>query len=89
MKSGVIMNKLSLKKKGPMHFRRLRMAENLISAYVGLSEDDKAYVEHFLALSGLALASCQLIPTTDHRWGFPCCVWSTFSYMPSPIPRQH
>jgi hypothetical protein len=37
---------------------------------------------------GLALASCQLIPTANHRWGFPCCVWSTFSCMPSPLPRQ-
>jgi hypothetical protein len=34
------------------------------------------------------LARCQLIPTTDHRRGFPCCVWSLFVCMPSPIPRQ-
>src|SRR2546427_5739039 len=25
---------------------------------------------------GLSLASCQLILYRDHRWGFPCCVWS-------------
>ena len=24
-------------------------------------------------------------PYYDHRWGFPCCVWSP---MPSPLPRQ-
>jgi hypothetical protein len=24
----------------------------------------------------------------DHRWGFPCCVWSPIAYMPSPLPRQ-
>jgi hypothetical protein len=24
----------------------------------------------------LALTSCWLIPPADHRWGFPCCVWS-------------
>ena len=28
---------------------------------------------------GLALTSCQLIPSCDHRWGFPCCVWSPMS----------
>jgi len=30
----------------------------------------------------LSLASCQLIATRDHRWGFPCCVWS-------PLPTCH
>ncbi|MGA7440935.1 MAG: hypothetical protein WBW82_02125, partial [Candidatus Sulfotelmatobacter sp.] len=25
---------------------------------------------------GPALASFQLIPTANHRWGFPCCIWS-------------
>ena len=31
--------------------------------------------QHFVASHrpGLALASCRLIPTCDHRWGFPCC----------------
>jgi len=33
---------------------------------------------------GLSLASCQLILTTDHRWGFPCCPWS-----PPPACRRH
>jgi hypothetical protein len=42
---------LRTKKKGPKHLRRLRVAENFISACVCLSEDDKAYVEQFLALS--------------------------------------
>ena len=37
---------------------------------------------------GPTLASCQLIPYCDHRWGFPCCVWSPFVCMPSPLPRQ-
>jgi len=27
-------------------------------------------------------------PNRDHRWDFPCCVWSPFACMPSPIPRQ-
>jgi hypothetical protein len=27
-------------------------------------------------------------PHRDHRWDFPCCVWSPFACMPSPIPRQ-
>src|ERR1019366_6609045 len=27
----------------------------------------------------LSLASCPLIPSYDHRWGFPCCTWSTLS----------
>ena len=27
-------------------------------------------------------------PYRDHRWDFPCCAWSPFAYMPSPIPRQ-
>jgi len=27
-------------------------------------------------------------PYCDLRWDFPCCVWSTFACMPSPIPRQ-
>ena len=31
---------------------------------------------------GLSLASCQLILTANHRWGFPCCVWS-------PMPTCH
>src|SRR5262250_59156 len=33
---------------------------------------------------GLSLTSCQLIPNCDHRWGFPCCVWS-----PLPTCRRH
>src|SRR5262245_12614577 len=33
----------------------------------------------------LALASCQLILIKyDHRWGFPCCCWSTL-----PTCRRH
>ena len=39
------------KKKGPEHLLRVRAAEEFISAYVCLSENDKAYVEQFLALS--------------------------------------
>src|SRR5215470_6359952 len=31
---------------------------------------------------GLSLASCQWILIYDHRWGFPCCVWS-------PLPACH
>ena len=27
-------------------------------------------------------------PYGDHRWDFPCCAWSPFACMPSPIPRQ-
>ena len=27
-------------------------------------------------------------PFCDHRWDFPCCQWSPFACMPSPIPRQ-
>jgi hypothetical protein len=27
-------------------------------------------------------------PHRDHRWDFPCCVWSTVACMPSPLPRQ-
>jgi hypothetical protein len=42
---------LPIKKKGPKHSRRLRVAENFISACVCLSENNKAYVEQFLALS--------------------------------------
>jgi hypothetical protein len=38
-------------KKGPKHSRRLRVAENFISACICLSENDKLYVEQFLALS--------------------------------------
>jgi hypothetical protein len=38
------------KKKGPRHLYRLRVAENLISAYVNLPENGREYVEHFLAL---------------------------------------
>ena len=42
---------LPIKKKGPKRLRRLRVAENFISACVCLSENNKAYVERFLALS--------------------------------------
>src|SRR5258708_18965439 len=38
------------KKKGPKHLHRLKVAEDLISACVSLSENTKAYVEQFLAL---------------------------------------
>jgi hypothetical protein len=38
------------KKKGPKHLNRLRVTENLISSYVNLTENDREYVEHFLAL---------------------------------------
>jgi len=27
-------------------------------------------------------------PHRDHRCDFPCCAWSPFACMPSPIPRQ-
>jgi hypothetical protein len=37
------------KKKGPKHLNRLHVTENLISAYVNLSENGKQYVEGFLA----------------------------------------
>jgi hypothetical protein len=37
---------------------------------------------------GVALASCQLIPTTNHRWGFPCCVRPPFAFVPSPLPGR-
>jgi hypothetical protein len=49
----VIMENLTLpiKKNGPKHSRRLRVAENFVSACICLSENDKAYVEQFLALS--------------------------------------
>jgi hypothetical protein len=38
------------KKKGPKHLNRLRVTENLISSYVNLTDNDREYVEHFLAL---------------------------------------
>ena len=38
------------KKKGPKHSRRLHVTENLLSSYVNLSENDREYVEQFLAL---------------------------------------
>ncbi len=43
---------LPIKKKRPKHSRRLRVAENFISACVCLSENDKVYVERFLAVFG-------------------------------------
>ena len=48
----VIMQNLTLpiKKKGPKHSRRLRVAANLIAAYVNLSENVRAQFEQFLAL---------------------------------------
>ena len=39
------------KKQGPKYLRRLSMAEDFISACVCISENSKAYVEQFLALS--------------------------------------
>ena len=38
------------RKKGPKHLNRLHAAENLISAYVNLPEDNRECVEEFLAL---------------------------------------
>jgi hypothetical protein len=38
------------KKKGPKHLNRLRVTESFISSYVNLTENDREYVEHFLAL---------------------------------------
>jgi hypothetical protein len=38
------------KKTGPKHLNRLHVAENLISAYLNLSENNREYVEGFLAL---------------------------------------
>ena len=37
---------------------------------------------------GLALTSNQLIPTADHRLGFPCCVWSPVSACRRPYPGR-
>jgi hypothetical protein len=42
---------MSVSSPGPKHLRRLRVAENFISAYVCLCEDYKAEIEQFLALS--------------------------------------
>ena len=37
---------------------------------------------------GLSLAGFRLRVTRPRRWGFPCCVSSPLTCMPSPLPRQ-
>jgi len=63
------MSNFTVKKKGPKHLRRLRVAKIFISAYVRLSEDDKVKVERFLALSAYDDAGMEhYVPhSTRHR----------------------
>jgi len=38
---------------------------------------------------GLSLAGVRLEVTRLHRWGFPCCIGSPCTVMPSSLPRRN